>query len=82
MKQETHIFGIKIQKCHKVRVEITLPQTFHNADIQLNCNFEGLFGPVFTPTTLLQSHTSNYLCNGVSTYGYDSLGLTMAINRE
>lgn len=65
----------------KAKSKITLLQTFHNAAIQLNCNSERLFGPVFTPTTLLQSHTSNYLRTGVSTHGYDSLGLTMAINR-
>lgn len=57
-----------------------LLQTFHNADIQLNCDCAWLFGSLFTPTTLLQSHTSNYLHAGVSTYGYDSFCLTTAIN--
>lgn len=52
--------------------EITLLQTFHNADVQLNCNSAWLFGSLFTPATLLRSHTSNYLHAGVSTYGYDS----------
>lgn len=65
----------------KDRAEITQLQTFHNADVQLNCNSVWLFGSLFTPTTLLQSHTSNYLRAGVSTYGYDSFGLTTAINR-
>lgn len=65
----------------KERAEITLPQTFHNADVQLNCNTARLFGPLFTPATLLQSHTSNYLRAGVSTHGYDSSRLTTAINR-
>lgn len=57
-----------------------LLQTFHNADIQLNCDCAWLFGSLFTPTTLLQSHMSNYLHAGVSTYGYDSFCLTTAIN--
>lgn len=65
----------------KGRAEILLLQTFHNADVQLNCNSTRLFGSLFTPTTLLQSHTSNYLRAGVSTYGYDSFSLTTAINR-
>lgn len=65
----------------KERAEITLLQTFHNADVQLNCNSVWLFGSLFTPSTLLQSHTSNYLRAGVSTFGYDSFRLTMAINR-
>ena len=65
----------------KERAEITLLQTFHNADVRLNCNSARLFGSLFTPTTLLQSHTSNYLRAGVSTYGYDSFRLTTAINR-
>ena len=67
--------------CKKEGAEITLLQTFHNADAQLNCNSLWLFGSLFTPTTLLQSHTSNYLRAGVSTFGYDSFRLTTAINR-
>ena len=74
-----HTFDIKTHKC-KDCSEIIPLQTFQNADIQLNCNFVWLFGSLFTPTTLLQSHTSNYLHAGVSTYGYDSFCLTTAIN--
>lgn len=58
-----------------------LRKTFHNADAQLNCKSLWLFGSLFTLSTLLRSHTSNYLRAGVSTFGYDSLRLTTAINR-
>lgn len=78
-QRNTH-FWYQDAETSKDWVEITLLQTFHNA-AQLNCNSAWLFGSLFTPTTLLQSHTSNYLCAGVSTYGYDSFRLTMAINR-
>lgn len=76
-----HTLLISILGNVKDRAEIILLQTFHNADVQLNCNSAWLFGSLFTPTTLLQSHTSNYLRAGVSTYGYDSFRLTTAINR-
>lgn len=76
-----HTLLISILGNAKEPAEITLLQTFHNADVQLNCNSVWLFGSLFTPTTLLQSHTSNYLRAGVSTYGYDSFRLTTAINR-
>lgn len=81
--KETRTFDIKTRKRReKGRAEILLVQTFHNADVQLNCDPARLFGYLFTPTTLLRSHTSNYLRHGVSTYGDDSFRLTTAINRR
>lgn len=78
-QRNTH-FWYQDAETSKDWAKITLLQTFHNA-AQLNWNSAWLFGSLFTPTTLLQSHTSNYLRTGVSTYGYDSFRLTTAINR-
>lgn len=64
----------------KERAKIMPLQTFHNADVQLNCHSAWLFCSLFTSTTLLRSHTSNYLHAGVSTHGYGSFCLTTAVN--
>lgn len=81
-QRNTHFWYQDSETSKKGRAEILLVQTFHNADVQLNCDPARLFGYLFTPTTLLRSHTSNYLRHGVSTYGDDSFSLTMAINRR